>query len=152
MAGCNLLSWRRLAFGKHSQPTHSASGQIHFHLFDLTCAECKRTEDERNRGGDVERSWKKGTDGKDKPFIFLKRQSIRKKKKRPSSNQPEVVKKKDEYCINVCACVCFIEEVILADDENENDYDGIYAHKRAFLLCIIVNVSVSGCCCCWVVS
>lgn len=78
----------------------------------------------------------KGTDEKDKPFIFLKRQSIR-KKKRLLSNQPEVMKKKDEYCINVCACVCFTEEVILADDENENDYDGIYAHKRAFLLCIL---------------
>lgn len=31
-----------------------------------------------------------------------------------------------------CVCVCFVEEVILADDENENDYDGIYAHKCDF--------------------
>lgn len=41
-----------------------------------------------------------------------------------------------EYCINVFACVCFAEEVILADDDNENDYDGIYAHKCDFLMYI----------------
>lgn len=36
---------------------------------------------------------------------------------------------KKEWWIFYCsACVCFVEEVILADDENENDYDGIYAH------------------------
>lgn len=54
-------------------------------------------------------------------------------KKGPLSNWSEVIKNNHECCINVFACVCFVEEVILADDENENDYDGTYAHKCDFL-------------------
>lgn len=34
------------------------------------------------------------------------------------------------YCTNMF--VCFVEEVILADDENENDYDGM----NSLCLCI----------------
>lgn len=29
------------------------------------------------------------------------------------------------YCIYISICVSSVEEVILADDENENDYDGM---------------------------
>lgn len=29
------------------------------------------------------------------------------------------------YCINICVYVFFVEEVILADDDNENEYDGM---------------------------
>lgn len=83
----------------------------------------------------------KGADGKDKPFIFLKRNY---NKRKPLLNQSEVKKKKLEYCINVF--VCFVEEVILADDENEKDYDGIYAHQYDLLL-YIPNVCISGFCC-----
>lgn len=34
----------------------------------------------------------------------------------------------------------------MADDENEKDYDGIYAHQYDLLL-YILNVSIRGCCC-----
>lgn len=40
----------------------------------------------------------------------------------------EVIKDKFNeavYCINIFVSLCFVEEVILADDENENDYDGM---------------------------
>lgn len=42
------------------------------------------------------------------------------------------------FCINICVYVCFVEEVILADDENENDYDGM---NCSFLCsCAYMNV------------
>lgn len=74
----------------------------------------------------------KGNDGKDKPFIFLKRQSIRKKGCCQISRKS--LKKNHEYCINVFASVCFVEEVILADDENENDYDGMLTNVIFFCI------------------
>lgn len=42
-------------------------------------------------------------------------------------------------CIYVCLPVCFAEEVILADDENENDYDG---NKSLFLFhSSVININ-----------
>lgn len=40
--------------------------------------------------------------------------------------------------------VSFVEEVILADDDNENDYDGIYAHNCDFLLYKLIFVLVAA--------
>lgn len=42
--------------------------------------------------------------------------------------------------INIFLYVCFAEEVILADDENENDYDGINSLFSLFCVCVCMNV------------
>lgn len=64
----------------------------------------------------------------------------------PLLTHSEVITKNHEYCINAFVFDCFVEEVILADDENEKDYDGMYAHKCDFLL-YILNICISSSCC-----
>lgn len=44
------------------------------------------------------------------------------------------------YCINIFVYVCFVEEVLLADDENENDYDGNNLLFCLFCVCVCLNL------------
>lgn len=56
--------------------------------------------------------------------------------------------------INIFLCVCFAEEVILADDENENDYDGmnlpllrfLYMHECDFFKIMLISLAQQYCC------
>lgn len=44
------------------------------------------------------------------------------------------------YCINLSVLLCSVEEVILADDDNENDYDGINLLISLYCVCACMNV------------